>query len=121
MSGHRNFTRIPFDADTKVQQDNDEWTVDLIDISLNGVLFKQPQDWKIHPGKPVFIIISIGDRSQIKMEARLVHITPTEAGCKCINIDLDSITILKRLVELNVADDTYLERELSALIHQQDD
>ncbi len=55
------------------------------------------------------------------MEARLVHITPTEAGCKCINIDLDSITILKRLVELNVADDTYLERELSALIHQYDD
>ncbi len=61
MSEHRNFTRIPFDADTKVQQDNDEWSVDLIDISLNGVLFKQPQDWKIHPGKPVFIIISIAE------------------------------------------------------------
>lgn len=118
MNEHRNFTRIPFDADTKVQQDGDEWPVELMDISLNGVLFKQPDSWKIHPGKSIAIIITIGDGTHIKMEANLVHITSSEAGCKCVNIDVDSITTLKRLIELNVADDHYLERELSALINQ---
>lgn len=116
MSEHRSFTRIPFDADTTVSQEEGQWPVELMDISLNGVLFKQPDDWKIHPGNPLFICITIADRTKIKMEASLVHITQEEAGCKCLHIDLDSITLLKRLIELNVGDDAFLERELSALI-----
>jgi hypothetical protein len=121
MSEHRHFTRITFDAATQVTQDNDAWSVDLIDISLNGVLFKQPENWKINPGKSVFIDITIADKTKIKMEARLVHITTGEAGCKCIHIDLDSITVLKRLIELNLGDDTFLERELSSLIQHHED
>lgn len=117
----RSFVRVAFDAETHVSQDNDLWPVELLDISLNGVLFKQPEDWKIHPGKPVFITINLADKNKIRMEGRLVHITEKEAGCKCIHIDLDSITHLKRLIELNVGNDEFLERELGALIldHQQ--
>jgi len=118
MSEHRSFTRISFDAATTVEQDGQQWPVELLDISLNGVLFKQPDDWKIHPAKPLFIKVTITDETQIKMEVSLVHITTEEAGCRCLNIDLDSITLLKRLIELNVADDAFLERELSALINQ---
>lgn len=121
MSEHRSFTRIAFDADTTVKQDNDEWPVELMDISLNGVLFKQPENWKINPGKPLFVTINLADRTRIKMETSLVHIAPKEVGCKCIHIDLDSITLLKRLIELNVGDDAFLERELSALITQHDE
>lgn len=121
MSEHRRFTRIPFDAATQVTQDDDAWSVDLLDISLNGALFKQPENWKINPGKPVFIDITLVDETNIKMEARLVHITTGEAGCKCIHIDLDSITLLKRLIELNLGDDTFLERELSSLIQHYED
>ena len=116
MSEHRSFTRIPFDADTSVSQDDEKWSVELMNVSLNGVLFKQPQNWKIHPGKPLLVCITIADRTQIKMEVSLVHITSEEAGCQCQHIDLDSITLLKRLIELNVGDDAFLERELSALI-----
>lgn len=116
MSEHRNFTRIAFDADAFVSQGNHKWPVELIDVSLNGVLFKQPEIWNIHPGNPVMISIQLADRTHIKMEARLVHITPEFVGCKCIHIDLDSITLLKRLIELNVGSDEFLERELTALI-----
>jgi hypothetical protein len=118
MSEHRSFTRIAFDAETTVEQDGAQWPVELLDISLNGVLFKQPDEWKIHPAKPLLINIKITDRTNINMEANLVHITAQEAGCQCLNIDLDSITLLKRLIELNVGDDAFLERELSALISQ---
>lgn len=116
MSEHRHFTRIDFDAETSVSQGTHRWPVELVDVSLNGVLFKQPEVWNIHPGNPIFIDIQLTDRAHIKMEARLVHITPEFVGCQCIHIDLDSITMLKRLVELNLGSDEYLERELSSLI-----
>lgn len=113
---HRHFARIPFDADTYVQQGEQAWPVHLLDISLNGILFRQPDDWLIHPGKPLHVVIKLADRTRIKMDVELAHITTTEAGCYCRNIDLDSITLLKRLVELNVGSDLFLERELNALI-----
>jgi len=116
MSEQRHFTRVDFDADTFVSQGNHKWPVELIDVSLNGVLFKQPELWNIHPGNPIYINIHLTDRAHIKMEARLVHITPELVGCQCVHIDLDSITMLKRLIELNLGSDEFLERELNALM-----
>jgi len=46
------------------------------------------------------------------------HIEENHIGLKCHSIDIDSITHLKRLVELNLADETLLHRELETLIHQ---
>lgn len=121
MSEHRHFTRISFDAQTTVSQGNHSWPVDLIDISLNGVLFKQPDVWSIHPGNPLMINIRLADHTHIKMECNLVHTTPIYVGCQCSFIDVDSITLLKRLVELNVGSDEFIERELAALINEQAD
>jgi len=121
MSEHRHFTRIPFDAQTTVSQGNHTWPVDLIDISLNGVLFKQPDVWSIHPGNPLMVDIRLADHTHIKMECNLVHTTPDYVGCQCGFIDLDSITLLKRLVELNVGSDEGVERELTALISEHGD
>lgn len=118
MTEHRNFVRIPFDAQTTVGQGNHSWPVELIDVSLNGVLFKQPEVWSIHPGNPLKIDIRLADHTHIMMDSQLVHITPKYVGCQCIHIDLDSITLLKRLIELNVGSDEFLERELSALISE---
>jgi len=119
MSEQRHFTRVDFDADTFVSQGNHKWPVELVDVSLNGVLFKQPEIWNIHPGNPILIEIHLTDRSRIKMEAGLVHITPEFVGCKCLHIDLDSMTMLKRLIELNLGSDEFVERELGALIQSQ--
>ena len=113
---HRHFARIPFDADTRVAQGGQAWKVELLDISLNGILCKQPDDWQIHPGRPLQVVINLVGRVRIMMEVELVHITKTEAGCHCLHVDIDSITNLKRLVALNVGSDTFLERELQALV-----
>jgi len=51
------------------------------------------------------------------MTASVAHIDPTRIGFICEHIDLDSITHLKRLVELNLGDEELLHRELSSLIH----
>ncbi len=118
----RSFQRIPFDADTRVSQGDKSWSVELIDVSLNGILFKQPEDWNIHPGHALNIRIVLADYSHIDMESQLVHSTKKQVGCQCLHIDLDSITLLKRLIELNLGSDEFVERELSALLadHEQD-
>jgi hypothetical protein len=49
------------------------------------------------------------------MECRVAHIEPTYVGFHCLRIDLDSISFLRRMVELNTGEPAVLERELSAL------
>jgi hypothetical protein len=50
------------------------------------------------------------------MSVELVHKEKGRLGFKCKHIDIDSITHLRRLVELNLGNADMLERELSALI-----
>ncbi|MFT5656662.1 MAG: hypothetical protein ACI9XU_002390 [Arenicella sp.] len=52
----------------------------------------------------------------IKMSAAVAHIDGGSIGFICKNIDLDSISHLKRLVELNLGDEALLHRELASLI-----
>jgi hypothetical protein len=50
------------------------------------------------------------------MQTRVAHVEGPQAGLLCISIDIDSVTHLRRLLELNLGDPALLERELSALI-----
>jgi c-di-GMP-binding flagellar brake protein YcgR len=114
----RSFNRIPFDADTSVSQGASSWPVELIDISLNGILFKQPENQAIQQNQSVQIRITLADNSHIDMDTQLIYSKGDHVGCKCVHIDLDSITQLKRLIELNLGSDTFLERELNALLEE---
>jgi hypothetical protein len=49
------------------------------------------------------------------MNLSISHVIGNEAGFKCEHIDLDSISTLRRMVELNLGDSTLLERDLIAL------
>jgi hypothetical protein len=111
----RSFTRIFFDAETVVTQDHNIWPVQLIDISLRGILIQVLPDQKIVDDKPVDISIHLGGDIQICMAARVANHHQDKVGLVCEHIDVDSMTHLRRLVELNMGDTSLLERELSAL------
>lgn len=111
----RSFTRIFFDAETVVTQDDHIWPVQLIDISLRGILIQVLPDQKIIDNRPVDISIHLGGDIQICMTARVANHTGDKVGLACEHIDVDSMTHLRRLVELNMGDTSLLERELSAL------
>ena len=49
------------------------------------------------------------------MEVVLTRTLQDHLGFVCRHIDLDSISHLRRLVELNLGDESLLERELAAL------
>jgi len=116
----RRFSRVPFEAKAHVNSQKGELHLNchVIDISLNGILISKPDGW-LGEMNDSYNIDLLLEHAQlvIKMEATVAHIAQDTIGFTCNHIDLDSITHLKRLVELNLGDEALLHRELSALIH----
>lgn len=109
----RRFKRIPFDMPGRIVSTT---TVRVIDVSLKGALIVKPPKWKGSKGDPISIEIPLdSDASVIRMDMRIAHVDAGRIGLVCEHIDLDSITHLRRLVELNLGDDELLQRELAEL------
>ncbi|MBW1245561.1 PilZ domain-containing protein [Pseudomonas tolaasii] len=115
-SDRRRFRRIAFDAKTTIAQDNWNWPVRLVDVSLRGLLVERPEDWRGN-GKRLFNVdIRLDPQAHIKMQVKLAHDDHGQLGFVCEHIDLDSISHLRRLIELNLGDEDELHRELAALL-----
>ena len=88
----------------------------LIDVSLKGALTKIPQDWHANEEELISLCIHLDDAGAvINMQCHIVHTEDNAIGFHCQSMDMDSITHLRRLVELNLGDPDLLERELAAL------
>lgn len=111
----RRFHRIAFDAGTEISQGDQRWKVTLLDLSLQGLLVQRPEHWNIATGEPVQVRIYLGFDVNVYMEAELAWEREGLLGLACRHIDLDSISHLRRLVELNLGDESLLERELTLL------
>ena len=118
-SERRIFSRIPFTGKVTVIHDQAQWVAELLDISMKGLLVARPKDWTDRPGNDFQLKLSLDDRNQftIAMDASLVHANEESLGFCCDHIDLESMTHLRRLLELNIGDEDRINRELSALIH----
>jgi hypothetical protein len=92
----------------------------VIDISLKGVLLQLPAGQTPQAGMPCLVKLPLGDGAAddvvIAMAGELAHVEGDHAGVLCRSIDIESITHLRRLIEINLGDATASERELKALI-----
>lgn len=111
----RRFHRIAFDAPTEIRQGQRHWQVELHDVSLKGLLIKRPDGWNGDPDQVFFATLQLDNDTLVEMEVVLTRIQGELLGFICRHIDLDSISHLRRLVELNLGDDSVLERELASL------
>ncbi len=120
MSEHpaerRRFKRIAFDARTELIQGESTWPVKLIDLSLKGLLIERPDPWRGNPQQDFLVDIHLSEEADITMDVQLAHDDHGQLGFVCLHISLESIERLRRLIELNLADEAELERELGALI-----
>ncbi|MBF8779404.1 PilZ domain-containing protein [Pseudomonas fulva] len=112
----RRFRRIAFDAPMELRQGERAWPVKLLDLSLKGLLVERPAGWDAEPGKPFDAIIHLDLHRQVAMQVELRHQEATRLGFVCKHIDIDSLTHLHRLMELNLADEQELRRELGVLM-----
>jgi hypothetical protein len=111
----RRFHRIEFDAPTEIVQGERRWTAELHDVSLKGLLVKRPTGWNGDPDQAFEATVKLADDTQVVMEVVLTRTQDDLLGFVCRHIDLESISHLRRLIELNLGDDSLLERELAAL------
>ncbi|MER2296627.1 MULTISPECIES: PilZ domain-containing protein [Pseudomonas] len=112
----RRFLRIDFDAPTELRQGDRRWPVKLIDLSLKGLLVECPQPWDADLTQDFDAIIHLDPHNRVQMQVELRHEEPRRLGFVCLYIDVESMTHLHRLVELNLADSTEMMRELRELI-----
>ena len=62
--------------------------------------------------------IPLAEGTAIRMDGVVAHIADQRVGLHCQNIDVDSITHLRRLIQLNLGDAELCDRELSAMWQQ---
>ncbi|EGH21425.1 MULTISPECIES: PilZ domain-containing protein [Pseudomonas syringae group genomosp. 2] len=115
----RRFKRIDFDAKTDLKQGDQTWKVQLVDLSLKGLLIERPDPWNGDQTQPFEVDIILSNDAHVKMDVKITHDNSRQLGFVCRHIGLESISHLKRLVELNLADPEELDRELAALIELQ--
>jgi PilZ domain-containing protein len=113
----RQFSRIAFDAPVTLDNGTKQWKSTLLDISLKGALVLRPDDWNQDADDNFKLAILLDNSDvEIDMEVKLAHTAEDQLGFRCEHIDLDSITSLRRLVELNLGDEELLEREISNML-----
>jgi len=115
-ANRRQFSRILFRSEARLAVAGTEVPVQLADLSLKGALIHPGADLFVEIGSPCVLTIRLGEpAATIRLEATVVHREGGHLGLACREIDLDSMTHLRRLVELNLGDEQLLNRELSAL------
>ena len=112
----RHFSRIPMDGNARLSCGAHTWETQLHDVSLKGALISRPKDWSGAVDEPCVLEVRLGDGDiVIQMDGAVAHSEAGMLGIRCSYIGLESISHLKRLVQLNLADAALLERELSEL------
>lgn len=113
----RRFCRVSFLASGSISLETKEWKCCILDISLKGVLLESPQDFEVKKDTLYRIRLILNEDTMISMQAKLMHSEAHHLGFQWIYIDLDSLTNLRRLLELNLHNDQEINRELSDLVH----
>lgn len=114
----RQFWRAHFHSPVQLTLHGQVTEAELCDISLKGALIEVPAGWTGNGGDHCQLRLALAADAAIGMSTTVTHVDDRRVGLRCDSIDLDSVTHLRRLVELNAGDPGLLDRELSALLHE---
>lgn len=111
----RQHQRIPFEADVLVSQGDQQWRCELEDISLKGMLIRTAENVSLEPNSLYSVQLILGEGAEIHMMAKLSHCHERHCGLQWDHIELESLTHLRRLLELNLEHPEDMHRELAEL------
>lgn len=113
----RRFSRIRFESGAQFTCDGRTDACEIRDLSLKGALLRLARQRPPALGERCVLELALDEQgTTIRMEGEVAHAATDHVGLACREIDLDSITRLRRLLELNLGDSALLDRELSALL-----
>ncbi|MDR0234373.1 MAG: PilZ domain-containing protein [Zoogloeaceae bacterium] len=122
-TNRRRFSRIQFNAPAELSIEHDACIpVKVLDISLKGALVQvigTPLP-ELALGAACSLAIDLSEETDfseggILMGSVIAHARNDLIGLRCVEVDLDSITNLRRIVEFNLGDETILSQELERL------
>jgi PilZ domain len=115
----RHFSRIPFRAGVMLHLHDRTIHVQLLDIAFKGALVhtETPQVLALQEKCRLVLPLADGDTS-IEMEGRIAHLEGQNVGIECKEIDISSLSELRRLIELNTGDSELMNRELAHMLAQ---
>ena len=120
----RRFNRVQFHEGASLLLADRRFACEVRDLSLKGALLACPGALSARRGDTYELILALAaDGGEVvAMKGEIAHVATTadnvQVGLVCREIDIDSITHLRRLVALNLGDEQVLERELAALIRE---
>ena len=112
---NRHFRRIPFQAEVTLSSDQDVWTGELLDVAMKGAMVGTDAPLPLSLGAKYNLCISLpGTPISLDFQAELVHSEESCYGFKFISENLETLTHLRKLIELNTGDAEATRSELSA-------
>lgn len=122
MSEKRKFSRITFAGKCSLNENNSGtikiWQTKLLDISLKGALVLQPDFWDYEKDSPVQLQLGLeGSDIILECDGKICHQEDGRLGITFLALNLETVSHLKRLIQLNLADENLLHREISQLIN----
>ena len=116
MIERRRFSRIVYQALAVVTQGNTQVEASVKDLSLHGLLLTCPDHISLDTLNPISVQFQLPDSDvTIQLTGKITGTVQDLIRITIEHIDLDSISHIKRLVELNVGDDELLHREIEHL------
>lgn len=113
----RKYSRIHFQSGARLSIGAIEVGCEVRDLSLKGALLEIHDDPMPVVGETCLLEIALDVLGPtIRMEGEIAHAEGRRLGLMCREIDLDSITHLRRLLELNLGEPELLHREFASLI-----
>lgn len=112
----RHFSRIPFAAEGRLHLHDRSLSVLLIDIAFKGALVQTDTLQTLVLGEKCRLVLPLTDGGEeVVMAGKVVHLEDTHVGIECQDIEVASLTRLRRLIELNTGDAELMNRELARL------
>lgn len=118
MEDHNNrkFNRTDFNVKGFVNAEDRDYPVNVLNISMNGILVSSPSDVPVQEQKnyPLRISLKFSDIS-IYSSATLVRKNGNQLGFRFTSVEADGMIHLRRLLELNQALEGNEDQELDFL------
>ncbi len=114
MDERRKFQRVPFATEAEISCNKNIYKGELLDISLQGALVQGKGEIQLQKGNSCELSVHLLDSEiTMKFDALLVHMYEDKFGFKFTGGDTDTVTHLKRLLELNIGSSEVIDREIS--------
>ena len=114
MTEQRNYRRINFLTEVDISIDGTIYRCDLVDLALQGALFRSAQELPLSLGSEVPLSIYLPETSvRMKFDGELIHQRGNFYGFIFTTEDAESLAHLRRLLELNFGDAGQAEGEFN--------